>query len=236
MSVTRCLKMLAGRTGEHIDRLHFQLHEELRQGDDVIGIADNRHAFAVEVLVHVAHGVEQPAAFLAEGGGHIHAAVVAKRVDEKVGVRQTVGQFQQRGGDVAFLVQFDGRRVRGEMAERNRADAVAGGFDFFHRRAAAGEHPVTAVLRQIQHAAGIGEHDSFHAHFLDDALEFAHVGGINVAGNQVQLPVILQLRLGLAAGFGEIFHHRGDHAGKTGDVGADEAWRVRVDDHFARRE
>ena len=126
--------------------------------------------------------------------------------------------------------------MRGEVAQRNGADAVAGRFDFLHGRAAAREHPVMAVLRQIQHAAGVGEHHGFHAHFLDDALEFAHVGGINVAGNQVQLAVILQLRLRFAAGLGEIFHHRGDHAGKAGDVRTDEARRVRMNDPFARRE
>ena len=79
-------KMPAGGAGEHEDRLHVQFHQELREGDDVVGIADDRHAFAVEVLVHVAHGVEQAAAFLANGGGHVHAAVVAERMDERVGV------------------------------------------------------------------------------------------------------------------------------------------------------
>ena len=228
--------MIAGRTGDDVGGLHVQFHEELRERDDVVGIAGERHAFAVEILVHVAHGIEQAAAFLANGGGHIHAAVVAERVDEAVGVRQAVRQFQQRAGDVAFFVQLRRRRVRGEMAERNRAHAVAGGFDLLDRRAAARKHPVTPVLRQIQHAAGVREHDGFDAHFLDDAFQFAHVGGINEAGNDVQLRFILQLRLGFAAGFGQVFHHAGDHAGKTGDVRTDKARRVRVDDHFARAE
>ena len=226
-------KMFAGRAGEDIGGLHVQFHQELRERDDVVGIADDGHAFAVEILVHVAHGVEQATAFLANAGGHIHAAVVAERMDEVVGVRQAVGQFQQRAGHLAFFVQLDGRRMRGEVAEGNRADAVAGGFDLFDGRAAAGKHPVLAVLRQIQHAAGVGEHHGFHAHFLDDALEFAHVGGVNVAGNDVQLRLGFQLRFGLAAGFGEVFHHAGDHAGEAGDVRADEARRVRVDDVFA---
>jgi hypothetical protein len=70
------LEMVAGRTGDDVDRLHVQFDEELRERDDVVGIARDGHAFAVEVLVHVAHGVEQAAAFLADGGGHVHAAVL----------------------------------------------------------------------------------------------------------------------------------------------------------------
>ena len=58
----------------------------LRQRDDVVGIARDRHPFVVEVLVHVAHGIEQPPAFLADGGRHVHAAVVAQRMNETVGV------------------------------------------------------------------------------------------------------------------------------------------------------
>jgi len=51
----------------------------------MIGIARDCHPFFVEVLVHVAHGIQQPAALFADGSGHVHAAVIAQRVDEPVG-------------------------------------------------------------------------------------------------------------------------------------------------------
>jgi hypothetical protein len=152
-------EMIAGRTGDDIGGLHVQFHQELRERDDVVGIAHDGHAFAVEVLVHVAHGVEQAAAFLANGGGHIHAAVVAERVDETVGVREAVGQFQQRAGTLHFssssmAAGCEAKWPSAIVPTLSPADLICSTVAPPLR-----EHPVTSVLRQIQHAAGVGEHD-----------------------------------------------------------------------------
>ena len=95
--------MVSGRTGDDISGLHVQVRQELRQRDDMIGIARDRDPFLVEVLVHVAHGIEQAAAFFADGGGHVHAAIIAQGMNEPVGFCHPDGQFEERAPHAAFL-------------------------------------------------------------------------------------------------------------------------------------
>ena len=78
------LEALAGRAGHDVDRTHVQRHQELGERNQLVGIAEQSHAFPVEVLVHVGDHVHQAAAFVGDEARHADAGAMAQRVDEAV--------------------------------------------------------------------------------------------------------------------------------------------------------
>ncbi len=62
------------------------------------GIAPQRYALAVNVLVHVGDHVEQASAFVGDDVGHLHAGHDAHRLDEAIRCLQANRQLQHLVG------------------------------------------------------------------------------------------------------------------------------------------
>jgi hypothetical protein len=60
------LETLAGRAGDDVDRTHVERHQKLGERNELVRIAEQGHAFAVEVLVHVGDHVHQAAALVGD--------------------------------------------------------------------------------------------------------------------------------------------------------------------------
>ena len=94
--------------------------------------------------------------------------------------------------------------------------------------AAVGIELVLARLRRVQNVRRVGKDDGLGADLGRQGFDLADVARFDPAGNQVDRLSLLLRRLG------EVVDHAPDHVGEAGDVRADVAGRVGVDDPLAR--
>ena len=117
-------------------------------------------------------------------------------IDEAVGGLQAEGHVEDLAGHLVLGVEPAGGIGRTPLAQGQGADGVAGGLQFGHRGAALREHVVLAGQRAVQHAGGVREQDDLDADHGRQPLDLLHVAGLDPAGNDVDLAVLLAGRLG----------------------------------------
>ena len=114
------IELLARRAGDDVDGPHVEVGEELGQRNELVGVAPQRHALAVEVLVHVGDHVHQPAALVVDRRRHLRPDLPAERVDEAVGCPQADGQFQQLEWHFELGVELLCGRLGGRRPQGHR--------------------------------------------------------------------------------------------------------------------
>ena len=148
---------LAGRAADDINRPHVQIGEELDQRDEVIRVAPQGDALAVEVLVHVGDDVHHPAALGLDRFGDRRAGQLAERVDEAVGRPQADRQLEALVGNVEVNVEFFGRRLGTRRAQGHRRLAGQGPLKLLGGHAPFGIKNMFAGLWGIEHVRRVGE-------------------------------------------------------------------------------
>src|SRR5271157_3786145 len=110
------VEVLARRAGNDVDGNHVEVDQKFGHRDELVGVAEEGDALAMEILVHVGDDVEDPAPLIDDRVGDVPAVEVPERGDEAVGRPQTDRQLEQLAGDLTFGLQRLGGQARGSGA------------------------------------------------------------------------------------------------------------------------
>ena len=221
--------LLAAVIAQDVDGLGAQLHEELGQAHDEVGVAVEREPLAVQPGVAVGHHIHQAAAFLGQRLGNRLAGDFGNLHQPLVGPLQAhrnvqLGHFMGPGAFDQLLGLFQLHRLQQEGG-----DGVGGVLDLGHG-GAAGVHAEGAVGRGIQHFGRVGQHREGHAHLVQHALDHAVVAQVGFeARHEVDLAVAADLLVGHIVQR-EVARDAFEHVVPAGDVAANEGRRVGIGD------
>ena len=219
----------SGGTADNVHRFHIQVHEEFCERDQIIRVAEKCNLFAVEVLFHIGHQIDQASSFVRDRFRYFYPCCLAQCHQEAVGCPESYGNVFRPERHLAFLVERNRARLRGETAQCDAILAVAGAFQCRYRDTAFRVKHMLAGLRSIEHIRCVGKELDRHTKLFGEPLDFPHVGRLHPSGHDVDLIELFSCR------FGKLLGHGCDHVGVAGDVRADKAWCRGIDHVFSFR-